>query len=129
MEICREQFDKEIEAFAEEMDLDLECESEEDTKDLEDLKNKLFRAMQKGKLIFDDQRRPVVTTSTGEPLTFEEPTGAAISASDSKKQDQLVGKTFIIMANMTKTHPSTFAKMKMRDLKVCQAIFQLFSAA
>jgi ABC-type uncharacterized transport system ATPase subunit len=129
MEICKEQFESEFERFCDAMDIDLKCKTEEEKTDLEALKDRLFVAMQKGKLIFDDQNRPVYTTTEGLKLTFDEPNGAALAASDAKKQDQIVAKNFAIMASMTQQHPKIFAQMKMRDLKVCQAIYALFGAA
>lgn len=129
MTICKEQFDLEFEAFCDAMDIDITCNTDEERTDLEQIKYRLHRAADKGKLRFDDEHRPIVTTVDGVELVFNESDGANVKGTDSKKEGELVAKTFVLMAGMTKTHPSTFAKMKYRDLKICQDLLRLFMVA
>lgn len=121
----------EIERFATAMDLDLDTSEmdEEDRKALDQQKRVLIRSIQKGDLIISDNGEPVFTPTKGdhlEPLTFYEPDGASFMTMDKTKKNHDVAKMYGIMADMTKTHTKVFAKMKLRDNKVCQAIVTLF---
>ena len=125
-ETAKEEFDR----FCEEMDIDNDESSmeEDDINAYRQIKNTIIRAIRKGRLIINDDGEPVYTpisVDTG-PITFHEPNGANYFEMDRKKKNQNVAKSFAIMAAMTKQEPKTFANMKQRDLKVCQAVMTVF---
>jgi hypothetical protein len=125
---AQEVADAEFNRFTEEMDLDVEV----DLMDAEDLtaflkqKRRFIAAIMDGSLVINDNGEAVYTPRKSgdiEPLTFHERTGASTMAMDGKKKGHDVAKTYAVMADLTKTHSSTFAKMKGIDIKVCEAIF------
>lgn len=93
-------------------------------------KRTIINAIQRGHLIINDDGEPVYTPRTVDcgPITFAEPSGAAYMAMDRKKKGEDIGKMFAMMADITKQPAKTFANMKQRDLKVCQALVVLFLA-
>lgn len=129
--IAKEVAEQEFDRFVEAMDLDVDPVDmdEEDKKGYHQQRDRVIAAIQAGTLTINDNGEPVFTpqrTKDAEPLTFHEPTGASLMAMDRKKKTEDVGKMYAVMAEITKSHPSTFAKMKMADLKVCQAVTTLF---
>jgi hypothetical protein len=129
--IAPEVAEDEFQRFAEGMDLDVDPTglSDEDKSSLEDSKRRIIRAMLKGQLVINEKCEPVFTPkSGGKPITFYEPDGAALMATDMKKKGHDMAKTYAAMAAMTKENPTRFSSMPGRDLKVCTAIFALFMA-
>lgn len=129
--VAKEVAEAEFERFADVMDLDLDPADmdEDDKKGLTQQRNRVVSAIQSGALVINESGEPVFTpvrTPGVEPLTFHEPTGASLMAMDRKKKTEDVGKMYALMGEITKTHANTFAKMKMSDLKVCQAVTTLF---
>lgn len=127
--VDRETAELEFERFVEAMDLDLDPAEmdEEDRKGLDIQKGKILSAIMAGSLVINEDGEPVFTPAVeGDQIKFPEPTGAAFMAMDRKKKTEDMGKLFAMMAAITGTHASTFAKMKNRDLKVCIAITTLF---
>lgn len=120
--------EQEFEKFAEAMDIDINVErmDDEDAKDFEGLKNKIVGAIMKGSLVISDNGEPVLSLSDGESLTFSEPTGASLMATDKRKKTENVARLSVIMAEMCGVPVQVFAKMPMRDFKVCQSITTLF---
>lgn len=116
--------------FTEAMDLDLDPKhwDAEDKKSFDDSKGKFLRAIQRGHLAVDEHGQPVFTPQLEPktPITFYEPDGACIMAVDLAKKNHDAAKTFKVLAAMTKQPEGTFAKMKNRDLKICQAVLGLF---
>lgn len=101
----------------------------EDKASLDEQKNRIIHAIQTGALVVNENGEPVFhpqRVKESNPITFYEPTGAALMAMDRKKAGQDVGKMFSTMADMTKTDTKVFATMKMADLKVCLAVATLF---
>jgi hypothetical protein len=130
--VAREVAEQEFERFAEEMDLDLDTSS----MDAEDLtafnkqKGRLIRAIERGSLVINENGEAVYTPANPgskhqDPITFHERTGASLMAMDGKKKGHDVAKTYAVMADMCKVHPSTFAGLKGTDVKVCEALFAL----
>lgn len=128
LEIAEAEFTR----FAEEMDLDVDT----GTLDAEDLtafnkmKSRILRAMQRGDLVVNENGEAVFTpqrssSKSHEPITFHERTGASLMAMDGKKKGHDVAKTYAVMADMCRVHPSTFAGMSGSDVKVCEALFAL----
>lgn len=129
LEVAEQEFSR----FVELMDLDVETSGmdEEDRKSFEQQKHRILVAIQAGALIINEAGEPVYTpqrsSGTG-PITFYEPTGASLMAMDRRKKGEDVSKLYAIMSDITKTHVSTFAKMRIADLKVCQAVLTFFLA-
>lgn len=130
--VAREVAEEEFDRFADEMDLDLDTSS----MDAEDLtafnkqKNRLVRAIERGSLVINENGEAVYTPQNAgskhhDPITFHERTGASLMAMDGKKKGHDVAKTYAVMADMCKVHPSTFAGLKGTDVKVCEALFAL----
>lgn len=131
--IAREVAEQEFDRFAESMDLDLKESGldDDEVEDLHKLKNILVEAIQKGSMVINDDGEPVYTPVRGDedyrkPITFHEPTGASLMAMDRKKKNEDIGKLYSAMGEITKLPAARFARMKMRDLKVCMAVTQLF---
>lgn len=129
--VAKEVAEQEFERFIDAMDLDVDTAGmdEDDKKGFEQQKSRIIGAIQSGALVVNDDGEPVFTpqrTKDAEPITFHEPTGASLMAMDRKKKTEDIGKLYSAMGDMTGKHPSTFAKMKMPDLKVCMAVTTLF---
>lgn len=126
--IPRELAESEFERFAEAMDLDIDRTrmDADDQKGLDEAKQVLFRAMERGQLVIDEKGQPVFTPSSGEPITFYEPTGASFISMDAKKKDHQVAKLIAIMADITRLPEKIFSKLPNRDFKVCRTIVTLF---
>lgn len=119
----------EFNRFADEMDLDIDelVMNDEDLDSFGKHKRKIIKAITNGSLIINDNGEAVYTpvkAGCGE-LTFHEKDGASLMSMDGKKKNQSMHQTFAVMAALTKTHSSTFAKMKGVDLNVCMSIFLL----
>lgn len=111
-----------------EIDADEQYMDAEDLKAFNKQKRRLVRAIRDGSLVIDEEGRPVYTpqvaaSTTHNPLTFRQRSGASLMASDMKKSGHDVGKTYAIMADMTQREAKVFAGLVGRDIKVCEAIF------
>lgn len=129
--IVAEVAEQEFLRFAEEMDLDIDVSGmdDDDRAGLEEQKRKVVNAIKKGSLTVGDKGELTFTPSEpndAEPITFREPTGATMLAMDKAKKNADVAKLAGVMASMTSTSPKLFAKMLIRDYKVCTAIVTLF---
>lgn len=129
--VDKETAEAEFNRFAEMMDLDLDVTTmdEDDKRGFESQKSKVVNAIQSGALVINDQGEPVFTPQSlddAEPITFYEPTGATFMAMDKRKKNEDMGKMMSMLGDATKTHPSTFSRMKNRDFRVCQALLSLF---
>ena len=119
----------EFQRFAECMDLDVDTSymDAEDLTAFNKQKRKILNAICNGSLVINDNGEAIYTPrkSSIDAITFHERTGASVMAMDGKKKNHNIAQTYAVMAEMTKTHPSTFAKMRGIDIKVCEAIFSL----
>ena len=120
----------EFDRFVDCMDLDLDTAG----MDAEDLtaftkqRNRILRAISRGSLVINDNGEAVLTPQNpkskhADPITFHERTGASLMAADGKKKNQDAAKTYAVMADMCKVHPSVFAGLVGTDVKVCEALF------
>ena len=130
--VDKETAEVEFERFVEAMDLDLDTSimDDEDKTAFTKTKNRLLRAIQKGSLVFNEDGEAVYTPSNSKSkhekaITFHERTGASLMAMDNKKKGHDVAKTYAVLAEMCKVHPSTFAGLVGTDVKICEAIFSL----
>ncbi|ARB06255.1 hypothetical protein SppYZU01_18 [Shewanella phage SppYZU01] len=129
--VAKEVAEQEFQRFVDAMDLDVDPADmdEDDKKGFQQQKDRVIAAIQSGALVVNDKGEPVYTpqrTKDADTITFHEPTGASLMAMDRKKKSEDIGKLYAAMGDMTGAHPSTFAKMKMADLKVCMAVTTLF---
>ena len=129
--IDKETAEREFFRFGDEMELDFN-ESEMNPEELEtftEIKAKMIKAQMNGSLVFNDVGEPIFTPRRSgdvKPLHFREPTGASLMAMDQKKQNQQVGKLQMVMGELSKRPPVTFAKLALADFKVCSAIVTCF---
>jgi len=128
--VAQEGAEAEFRRFGETMDLDFVTArmDDEDSKAFEKQKGIFIRAVRLGRLIVDQDGQPVYTPQMGDvkSITFYEPDGACIMAIDEAKKNHDVTKSFKVLRAVTKQSDGVFAKMKNRDLKVCQAVINLF---
>ena len=128
LDVAEQEFDR----FTDMMDLDVDVSrmDEEDKKSFESQKRPIIRALQMGSLVINEDGEPVYTPQRAggdvNPITFHEHTGASLMAMDRKKNGENMGKLYSVMGDMTRTNANLFAKMKGGDLKVCQAIVNLY---
>ena len=132
MKVAQEQAELEFDQWVEAMDLDLDVEDmdSEDLTAFNKQKRKIINAITGGSLTFTDGGEAVYTPSNPkskcqDAITFYERTGASLMAMDGKKKGHDISKTFAIMGDMCKVHPSTFAGLVGIDGKVCEALFSL----
>lgn len=130
--IATEVAEAEFDRFVEAMDLDVDTSKmgEDDAASFETQKRRIVAALCDGSLVINEDGEPVFTPRTVEvpkgSITFYEPTGASLMASDGKKKDDRVKAMYAVMGAMTRQHPSVFANMKRRELRVCEAVALLF---
>lgn len=129
--IDKETAELEFDRFIEMMDIDVDPEflDDEDKKALDTQKRRIVSAIMAGSMVINDSGEPEFTPQRSgemETLRFREPTGAALMQMDRRKKNEDMGKLYAIMAEMAKVHSNTFAKMKMSDLRICQAVASLF---
>lgn len=129
-ETARNEFDRFAETWR--LDSDTESMGEESRDSFEDLRRKLTRSIRSGHLTVDETGE-VLTYTLGFPktdgiteLNIRVPMGAALIAWDKFKERQAIHRLNSYMASMCRTNPAVFSKMDQRDLKIVQAVAQLF---
>ena len=127
-EVAQQEFDRFVEAMG--LDVDPKGWTDEDKQSFDEAKRKILGAMESGRLVIDEEGRAVYTPAlvNTAPITFYEPTGADLMAIDQAKKGANISAAFKMLAAMTKTEHTRFAKMANRDLKICQALQALFLA-
>ncbi len=122
----------EFDRFVDAMDLDLDTRDmdSEDKTALNKQKSRVIRAIQQGSLVVNDSGEAAYTpcrpgSKHSDPIVFHERTGASLMAMDGKKKNHDVSKTYAVMADMCRVHPSVFAGLVGTDVKVCEALFAL----
>ena len=122
----------EFDRFTDSMDLDFDTGlmDSEDLTAFTKQKTRILLAIQGGSLVINDNGEAVYTPSRPgskhtEAITFHERTGASLMAMDGKKKNHDVAKTYAVMADMCRVHPSVFAGLVGTDVKVCEALFAL----
>ncbi len=128
--IATEVAEAEFERFAAAMDFDLDAKAmdEDDRKAFAATRRIIVRSLEQGHLVVNEKGEPIFTPQLDDvaPITFFEPKGLSLIAMESRKKGEDVSKLFASLASMTKQHPSRFAKMSQRDLRVCMALATLF---
>lgn len=128
--LSQEMAEIEFDRWAEAMDLDLD-ESFMDEDDLGQFrkhKRRILSALSSGALVITDDGEASYTPQNPkskhkEGITFHERTGASVMAMDGKKKGHDIAKTYAVMADMCKVHPSVFAGLVGLDGKVCESLF------
>ena len=110
------------------IDNDIEAMDADDKANFLKLSRKLTRAIESGALIINDSGEAEYTPQNPkskhkDAIVFHERTGASLMAVDGKKDGHNVAKTYAMMADVTRLHPSVFAGLVGIDIKVCEAIF------
>lgn len=128
LEVAEVEFDR----WADEMDLmiDVEDMDAEDLTAFKRQKTRIIQAIQRGALVITDDGEAEYTpqnkhSKRQEPIVFHERTGVALMAMDGKKKGHDMAKTYAILANMCKVHPSVFTGLAGADGKVCEALYAL----
>lgn len=128
LEVANAEFDR----WADEMDIDTDEASfdDEDRTAFRKQKGRIVRAIERGALVVNENGEAVYTpahprSKYKEPITFHERTGASLMAMDGKKKGHDIAKTYAVMADMCKVHPSVFAGLVGTDGKTCEALFAL----
>jgi len=128
LEVAELEFDRFVDAM--DLDLDVADMDAEDLTAFNKQKRRILKAIEKGALVINENGEAVYTkkkkkTKRQEPITFHERTGASLMAMDGKKKSHEVAKTYAILGDMCRVHPSTFASMVGIDVKICEALFAL----
>lgn len=128
-QVAEQEFERFADIWA--IDLDETGLDEDDLKMLAGLRRRLTKQIRAGKLTVDESG--ALTYQLGysdldgiDSLTFNVPKGDSIMAWDRMKEREGIHKMNAFIGSMTGQSPKLFAKLDMRDLKVCQAVAQLF---
>ena len=112
-----------LEFYPDEMDL-------EDAEGFNKQKNLFVRKVMEGALVVNEDGTVTYNyvDKDGSPkeLTFYEPEGSHHMSMDRAKKGQDIAKKNILMGAITKTSADKFAKMRSRDLKICDMLLMLF---
>lgn len=121
---------QELEKFFTAMGLDFDVDGmdEASREAFESAKADLVAAMGTGKLHINSEGQAVFTTREGKQLTFREPTGASLMAMDSVRGGD-TNRLVAFMQDVTGSNPGEFAKMNLRDFKICAAVANFLAAA
>ena len=131
--VDRESAEAEFARFVDLMALDLDESTldDEDKKGLRENKRHIIEALMAGSLVVNDHGEPIFTpvranSSSHSPITFHEPTGAALMEMDRKADGKNVGKIVDVMTHVTKTSAAKITGLRNPDFKVCLAIMMLY---
>ena len=121
----------EFERFAESMCIEIDTSKMglDDVESFEEQKVIIVKAICNNSLIITETGEPVYTPVRSEnknPITFYEPKGSTLAASDRRSKNQEYAKLYETMGALTKTHAGIFSKMSYSDLKICSALTILF---
>lgn len=136
LKVAMEVAEADFERWADAMDLKRKLEhpamNAESKDGLETNKRLILDSITQGNLAVDDAGQFIFTPQVGDraPITFFEPDGACLMAVDSigKQGHREAAKGVAILAAMTKQNAARFAKMKVRDFAICEAVLSLFLA-
>lgn len=126
-ETAMQEFDRFIDAM--DIDGDLDAMDDEDEDSFKRQRRVITRAIEQGRMVINEKGEAIysplsVSVADGK-ITFHEPIGADKMEVDRFKQGQGMHQTYAAMAAATKQPSKVYAKMRQRDLKVCEAVFAL----
>lgn len=133
--INREMAESEFDRFMETMGVEYD-ESTLDAESISEFKahrERIVKAIERGSFVVNDEGEGVFTPEKtqlpdGGKITFHEPTGETVQATDNGKAGKPVAKIHYALAQLTKQPVQTFVKLHMKDYKVCQSVITLFLA-
>lgn len=133
-ETANDEFERFCEAW--ELDIDEATMNDEEKVDYQGLKNKIVKAIRKGRLCLLDDETLEYTISektknekkAGQKLTIKRPEGSTYLSMDRYKDNQGVHKFYAILGEMTGHDPRYFSDFDGIDLKPLQAVVSLFLA-
>lgn len=127
--VAREVAELELERFLTSMDLTVDPGdlSEEVRASRQKQVDVVLDAIMRGMVTIDGDGQPIFVPRIGDtsPITFYEPDGSSLLSSNAKQTSEMQ-RFFGLVASMTRQPAARFAKMKMRDFRVVQAIALLF---
>ena len=124
--IDRETAGAEFDRWAEECEIDVDVESEEDIKAVATFKDKFVKRAMAGRLVFNDEEGRLEFTPKGaeETLNFSEPMGDLLNARQKKDTDiQAARRTLAAWCGVS---PVVFAKMPLREFNFCSELLGFF---
>lgn len=123
-EVAQQEFERWAEAF--EIDITTDALDPEELKAFEGFKAKFIKRVETGALTVDENGTIEFTPrgDDGEPLKFDEPTGALLSAR--QKNDTDIQAARRVMAAWCGVAPKRFADMKLRDFNFCSELLAFF---
>lgn len=126
--VCNEAAVAEFERWASAFEIDISTDGldEKELKAFEDFRKKFIKRIETGALTVDDDGVIALTPrgDDGDPLTFDEPTGALLSAR--LKNDSDVQAARRALAQWSGAAPKRFADMKLRDFNFCSELLAFF---
>lgn len=129
--VCNEVAAAEFERWAGAFEIDVSTDGldDEEIKAFEAFRNKFIKRVEKGALTVDDDGVISFTPrgDDGDPLTFDEPTGALLSAR--QKNDTEVQAVRRVLASWTGAPPKRFAEMKLREFNFCSELLAFFGSS
>lgn len=124
-EVAEQEFERWAEAF--EIDTNTAGLSDEELKAFEAFKDKFVKRVESGALSVDENG--VIEFSprgdSEDPLKFDEPTGAILSARQKGDTDIQGGRR--MLAAWAGVSPKRFADMKLRDFNFCSELLAFFA--
>lgn len=130
-QVAENDFNRWAEAW--DIDTDREYMDAEDREDFDNMRTRMIRAIQRGRLVISETADEV-TQSLHRPLgetaevTYRIPSGSAWLTMDQHKEKQGMHKMFSYLGSMTGLPYKTFSNMDGRDLKLAQQVAALFMA-
>jgi hypothetical protein len=126
-EVAEAEFDRWADLF--EIDISTAGLDKEDLKAFESFRNKFIKRVETGSLTVDDDGVVALTPrgDDGDPLTFDEPTGALLSAR--LKNDSDVQAARRVLAQWSGAAPVRFSDMKLRDFNFCSELLAFFGSS
>lgn len=106
--------------------LDREGMDENDRRDVKDDIEILINEIMEGRLVIDDEGRPVYQPLEGEALTFKRPKGGQIAVIDKKKEAHKIAQLQAIIGALCDKPASQIAAMDWADIDICAIIVGLF---
>ena len=123
-EVAQQEFERWAEAF--EIDISTDAFDPEELKAFEAFKAKFIKRVETGALTVDEDGVIEFTPrgDSEDPLKFDEPTGALLSAR--QKNDTDIQAARRVLAAWTGVAPKRFADMKLRDFNFCSELLAFF---
>lgn len=87
----------------------------------------LVRELVVGRLVIAETGLPTYTPQDGSPpVTFHPPTGATLAALETHEGAKPTANAYSAMVEMTRAERSTFGRMELADVRVCEKLAILF---